>query len=46
MTYQIIDTRTGQVVDQKHTLRAAIRRVDALDSAYGGSRYAYRAVPV
>jgi hypothetical protein len=42
--YQIIDNRTGSIVGTAKTLRAAIRKCDKLDSAFGAVRYSYRFV--
>lgn len=43
-SYQVIDGQTGRVVGTYATLRAASRRVDKLDSAYGACRYSVRPV--
>ena len=42
--YNIIDIRTGEVVAKRKSLKAASRKVDQLDLAYGACRYVHRFV--
>lgn len=41
--YQVVDTRTGQVMSRHTNKRAAHARCDRLDLQYGAVRYAVRA---
>jgi len=44
MTYQVIDIRTKQVVGTYASRKAASRRADTLDRAYGAVRYVVKFV--
>lgn len=44
MTYQVIDTRTQQLVGSFKSKQAARNKRDRLDQAYGAVRYAVREV--
>ncbi len=43
-TYNIFDSRTGLVVGVARTLKAAHRKADRMDMAYGAVRYTVRFV--
>ncbi len=43
-TYQVIDLHTKQVVGTYNSRKAASRRADTLDLAYGAIRYSVRVI--
>ena len=46
ISYQVIDIQTKQVVATCSTRKAASRKADKLDLAYGAIRYTVRSVEV
>jgi hypothetical protein len=43
---EIVDMHSGEIVGHAMSLRAALRRCDSLDTAYGAHRYTQRPVAV